>query len=464
MTSPYFQQYLINLGGPANGSMELNVTLYLNFTNLSGLEQFVSEVNSPMSPYFGDYLTPQQFRAMYYPSASVIGQIEAYYSGLGFKVWSYWYAPPLVIVLQGNVSMFEHTFGTMLYEYEFTYPNGSYATFVTNTANPYIPEQFSQYIVHVYGLSYSSDALLSEVNRQDLKTEVTGATQTAGSQISMSSVVTPLNLEQFYGVSELQQMGYTGQGIKIGILGVGESVNMSAVRAFWDRFGIHNPSVVLVNLTPPNGMNPYPEGVEADLDVEWSGGAMAPNATIYDVMQPFNLTGIGDNAVNIELYYMLNVIRPQVISGSWAELQFHHDSGFARIYDLIGLQAVAEGTTIFLGSADSHSIFYLTVMASQYIVSVGGGVYPVLNSTGQIVQQYAWYQPQFSWYGGPVGSGGGNSFFFARPVYQSAETIVVPSTFTNRGGQPDLAMPAAKMLFAFRNFFGVAAAHRLPRP
>ena len=40
------------------------------------------------------------------------------------------------------------------------------------------------------------------------------------------------------------------------------------------------------NLTSSGG-NSYPQGFEADLDVEWAG-AMAPNATICDVMQPFD--------------------------------------------------------------------------------------------------------------------------------------------------------------------------------
>jgi len=101
-------------------------------------------------------------------------------------------------------------------------------------------------------------------------------------------------------------------------------------------------------------------------------------------------------------------------------------------------------------------------MASEYIVSVGG-IYPVLNETGYITGQFGWYQPEYSWYGGPVGSGGGNSFFFARPTYQSSDLIVVPSTFTNRG-QPDIAMPAAKMVFAYRDFFGIAGGTSFATP
>ena len=449
MSDPAFQPYLLNVGA-ANASAPMNVVIYLNMTNLSELQTFDSAVNSPMSPYFHQFLTPQQFMSAHYPNQSTVAAVESYYSSLGLKVWSYTYAP-LAIVVSGTVGEMESAFGVIEFNYYFNYPGAYPSEFMTNTANPYIPAQFNGTILHVYGLSYSTSVLLGGVNQQQVKAGLTAATQVSDPYAS-SNVLTPPNLENYYNVTTLQNAGFTGQGVSIGILGVGEAVSMSSVSKFWNTYGIHNPTVKFVNLTS-NGMNPYREGFEADLDVEWSG-AMAPNATIYDVMVPFNITGIGDNAINLELYYFLNVIHPNVISGSWAELQFHHDSGFAAIYTQIGMQAVAEGTTIFLGSADSHSPLYLTVMASPYIVSVGG-VYTQLNSTGAIVNESGWYQPEYQWYGGPVGSGGGNSLFFSRPLYQSAERIIVPSVYTNRA-QPDISMPSTHLITAVHGRFYVA--------
>ncbi len=439
ITDPELDPYLLNLG-PASPTTQMNITLYLNMTNLSELSIFDSSVNSPLSTDFHQFLTPQEFRTEFYPSDTEISSIMAYYAAEGFKVWNYSYAP-LVVVLSGTAGMFEKAFGVMVYEYAFEYPGVSPTIFLTNTANPYIPAAFGSDIMHVYGLSYSTDVLLSASQ----KGATVAGENAVSSALPSNEILTPPNLENYYNVTQLHEMGLNGTGIKIGILGVGESVNVSSVRDFWDTYGIHNPSLTLVNLTA-NGLNPYPEGFEADLDVEWSG-AMAPNASIYDVMAPFNLTGIGDNAINFELYYYLNVIHPQIISGSWAELQFHHDSGFAEIYDQIGMQAVAEGTTIFLGSADSHSSLYLTVMASQYIVSVGG-VSVTMNSTGAITNETGWYQPEYTWYGGPVGSGGGNSYFYSRPVYQSAERIITPSAFYNRA-QPDISMPSTNLITVF---------------
>lgn len=422
--------------GSAPGNVNLTLTLYLGLSNMGFLQWYVNQVNNPNSPLFHHYMNPSQFRALFYPSSNAINHIESYYSAQGFKVWNYNYAPT-VIVLRGNVSLIENVFNVQEYIYKFL-PNG--AEFITNTANPSVPSQFSS-IFHIYGLSYSTEALLNTGSQQSVKTNTFVQGQVSG-PAGNSFILTPGSVSSFYQVNSLFSNGLTGQNTKIGILGVGQSVNMAAVSMFWNGYGIHNPTVKLINLTS-NGMNPYGEGFEADLDVEWSG-AMAPQATIYDVMQPFNLTGIGNNAVNLELYYMLNVIDPNVVSGSWAELQFHHDAGFAKIYTYIGLQAAAEGITVFLGSADSHNINYLTVMASQYIVSVGG-VYPIMNDTGVMTAQYAWYQPIYNWYGGALGSGGGSSYFFEKPYYQTNSAIQVPAMYVTRG-QPDLAMPASNLI------------------
>jgi thermopsin len=458
LTSSAFSGDLYNLG-PVPDSTPVNVTLYLNMTNLSRLSAFVSSVNSPLSPDFHDYLNSTEFQRMYYPDASVINSIASNYRSQGFKVWSYSYSP-LVLVLSGNAGMILKTFGVTEFDFAFGSTFLQYPTiFMSNAQNPYIPVQMETSIVHVYGMSYSTDALLmAGPHSGSTLTDLQAAP--LNSLNGSTGLLTPTNLANYYGVTELHNMGYSGQGMKIGILGVGESPNISTISEFWNYYGIHRPTVNFINLTS-NGLNPYPEGVEADLDVEWSG-AMAPDATIYDVMQPFNITGIGDNAVNIELYYFLNTIEPQVISGSWAEFQFHHDSGFAQIYNLIGMQAVAEGITIFLGSSDSHLTYYQTVMTSQYIVSVGG-IDPIMNSTGVITGEYGWYQPEFSFYGGAVGSGGGNSFFYPRPLYQTIGRIVVPDRFTMRA-QPDISMPASKMVFAANGFFGVAGGTSFATP
>ncbi len=436
ITNQNFSFDLMNLG-PANGSIVLNLTIYLRLQNLTQLYYYAKILNDPSSKYYREYISPLQFREQYYPSLSVINSIKSYYQQNGFKVWQYSFAP-LVIIISGNISTIEKAFGITLYNYEWL-PTST--VFISNNQNPLIPISFEPYILHIYGLSYSSYALLSSTENYNPKEELTNYEKTS-SPAGGPNTLTPPNLDSFYSVSTLHSLGYMGKNETIGLLGFAANINMNAIHDFWAEYNISFPEVTQINITP-NGQNPYPEGFEDDLDVEWSG-AMAPMAHLYHIVIPFNITGIGNNAVNLEIYYYLNVIDPNIISGSWGELQFHHDMGFAQIYEQMGLQAVTEGITIFLAAGDSHDINYLTVMASKYIVSVGG-VDPVMNLTGQMIYQYGWCVPVSNWYGGYVGGGGGSSFFFSKPSYQISEQISVPSEYSTRG-QPDISMPADHMI------------------
>ena len=271
----------LELIGPAPGNANMTLTLYLGLKNMEFLHWYVDQVNNPNSALFHNYMSPGQFRTLFYPPYPYIRTIENYYSQAGFRVWNYQYAPT-VIVLGGNVSLVESTFHVREYLYKFT-PNG--AVFMTNTANPSVPSEFSD-IFHVYGLSYSSEALLVSGTSLGVKSNAFIEGQ-APSPEGNSYTLTPPNLYSFYQVNKLFENGFSGKGTSIGILGVGQSVDMSAVSTFWNEYGIHNPATKFINLTS-NGKNPYRQGFEADLDVEWSG-ALAPNATIYDVMQPLDL-------------------------------------------------------------------------------------------------------------------------------------------------------------------------------
>ncbi|MEM0157843.1 MAG: thermopsin family protease, partial [Thermoplasmataceae archaeon] len=246
MTDPAFQPYLLNVG-EADPSAPMSVVIYLNMTNLTELQTFDSAVNSPLSPSFHQFLTPQQFMSAYYPSQSTISAVESYYSSQGLKVWSYAYAP-LAIVVSGTVGQIESAFGVIEFNYYFTYPGAYPSEFMTNTANPYIPAQFNGTILHVYGLSYSTDVLLGGVNQQQVKTGLSGISAVSVPYAN-NATLTPPNLENYYNVTTLHNMGYTGKGISIGILGVGEAVNMSSVSEFWNTYGIPNPTVHLINLT-----------------------------------------------------------------------------------------------------------------------------------------------------------------------------------------------------------------------
>ena len=475
-TTPGFD-FLWSIAGPTSGSQVLNLTLYLADTNLTYLEILVNELNTPGNPLYHHYLTPSQFQAQFYPSSTTVNGLENYYRQHGFTVWSYSYAPT-VIVLQANVSTIDTQFELTLENINVssTYAglenSYNYATLhnpvITNLVNPSVPSTYSSLIVSIYGMSYASDIDLNKaaitecvylgggcsqsgtpngtmpgqggvlVAQED---QSSGSLSPAGS----SSLLTPPNIESYYQMNGLVQAGYNGTGQKVGIIGVGQNFVYANEAAFWATYGIYPHNVHLVNLTS-NGLNPYPSGSEQELDLEMVG-EMAPAAGIYDIQAAFNISSIpaqhgslGDDSILLEIYYLLNVVDPNTITSSWGALQFQHGAAYETMYYQIGMQEAAEGITYFEGSSDSHSIYYLIAEEPPFSMSVGG-VDNIMNATGVVQGQYAWYEPTGSFYGLQVGSGGGQSFFYPKPAYQVNEAITVPATYLNRS-MPDLAFPA----------------------
>ncbi len=469
-------QFLFTNTGPVAGNVVLNLTLFLAETNLTYLEVLVSELNTPGTPQYHQYMTPSAFQKEFYPSNTTINNIENYYRLHGFKVWSYSYSP-LTIVLEANVTVIDAQFEVTLYNYNvnLTYAqlenSYNYDTLsnpiITNNADPSVPSTYASQITSIYGLSYASDIDL-------LKAAITACsvcsqsgtpsgtlpgqggvlmTQDAGTPTTnvvsgSSSLLLPAQLQAYYGLTALVGNGYNGTGQKVGIIGVGENfISVADEIKAANTLGIYPRNVHIVNLTA-NGQNTAPTGAEQELDLEMVEFT-SPGAAIYDVQAAFNLStgnhnsqkgSLGDESVMMEIYYFLNVIDPNTITSSWGMLQFQHGTAWATTYVQMGLQATAEGVTYFEGSSDSHSIYYLIGEDSPYFMSVGG-VDPVLSSTGNILGQYAWYQPASSFYGLQVGSGGGQSFFYPKPAYQVSEAVTVPASYVNRS-MPDLSFPA----------------------
>ena len=53
------------LVGPSDGKKQVAVAMYLQLSNVSGLESFIHDLYTPGTASYGRFLTPEQFRADY---------------------------------------------------------------------------------------------------------------------------------------------------------------------------------------------------------------------------------------------------------------------------------------------------------------------------------------------------------------------------------------------------------------
>jgi subtilase family serine protease len=58
------------LVGPSDGKKQVAVAMYLQLNDVSGLESFIHDLYTPGTASYGQFLSPEQFRAAYLPSAS----------------------------------------------------------------------------------------------------------------------------------------------------------------------------------------------------------------------------------------------------------------------------------------------------------------------------------------------------------------------------------------------------------
>src|SRR6266699_6207543 len=66
--------------GRANGNNRILITIYLKLSNESDLQNFVRNLYTPGAPQYRRFLTPEQFRAAWSPTAADLAAVQASFS------------------------------------------------------------------------------------------------------------------------------------------------------------------------------------------------------------------------------------------------------------------------------------------------------------------------------------------------------------------------------------------------
>ena len=201
-------------------------------------------------------------------------------------------------------------------------------------------------------------------------------------------------------------------------------------------------------------------GIEAVLDVEWSGG-IAKGATVNYVF-----TGADDGNVDDATYYAIDQNLAPVLSESWGGCEDGipaSEADLAGIYasaaNLVGMTYVASTGDSGAASCIPNGISGLYVnMPSSFpgVTAVGGTEFPKTSltysggtATGYSASEAVWNESNNPKNG--VGAGGGGiSSVFARPTYQSGiptcsivGSLPTSATASTMRQTPDVAFTAA---------------------
>lgn len=433
---------------PANDRGRVTPSLAMPYMTLNlsrsaaqeaALEKLLVEQQTPGSPNYHQWLTPEEFGEQFGASDADIATMSRWLQSQGLQVISVARGKSW-IAFSGTAAQVETAFQTEIHNYSVK-GESHYA----NASEPSVPAAFAPLVKGIRGLT---DFHLKPraLRASRVKVNYTNAS------FCDSYCVAPGDFATIYDVTPLYSAGINGSGQKIAIAGQIE-VNLSDIEQFRSMFGLpaNDPQMVLVPGSRNPGSNPTSGDLaESDLDLEWSG-AVAQNATVIFVYSTDVMTSV---------QYAIDEALAPVVSVSYGSCELETPSSEYESFVQWADQANAEGITWLAASGDDGgadcddsenpglavdlpgSVPNVTSVGGTEF-NEGGGTYwsATNNANGASALSYI---PEMTWNDSaedeePSASGGGASVLFTKPSWQNVSGV--PSD--NARDVPDVAMNAS---------------------
>jgi len=438
-------QYDTGAVAPDYPMQHMLLTLLPGAAQQDALNQLVEAQHNPESPYYQQWLTPEQYGERFGVSESDADKITAWLQTHGMEVEEVT-AGRRSIVFTGTAAQVESAFHTQIH----TYKIGNQVHHA-NASDPEIPAAFVQVVGGVVSLHDFRSAAMHRP----------AAIPTPATTYGSSYYLSPADFATIYDLGPLYQASITGSGESVAIV-ARSNINIADVRQFRTSFGLpaNDPQIVVNGADP--GIWSTDEETEADLDVEWSG-AVAKNATIQFVVSKSTNSSDG---VDLSAQYIVNHNLAPVMSTSFGLCEAALGSSGNSFLNSLWEQAASQGITVFVSSGDNGAAGCDSASASTategsavnglcstpYSVCVGGTelndtsnpslYWSSSNASGTQASALS-YIPEVVWNesgsGGLWASGGGASIMYAKPSWQSGTGVPADG----RRDVPDVALTAA---------------------
>ncbi len=422
------------------------LTLLPDATQQDALNQLVDAQNNLESPYYHQWLTPEQYGERFGVSDGDTAQIAGWLQGHGMEVEEVT-AGRRSIIFSGTAAQVQEAFHTPIH----TYKIGN-EVHHANAKDPEIPAALVQVVGGVVSLhDFHSQPTHGLVRKPSPDFSSGGAYYLA-----------PADFATIYDLGSLYQQSINGSGQSVAIV-ARSNIQIADARQFRTFFGLPaNDPQIIVNGTDP-GIWSSNEETEADLDVEWSG-AVARSAAIKFVVSKSTNSSDG---VDLSAQYIVNHNLAPVMSTSFGLCEAALGSSGNSFLNSLWQQAAAEGITVFVSSGDSgaagcdsasaasatHGRGVNGLCSTPYSICVGGTEFNDVsnptrywapsNSPGTQASALS-YIPEVVWnVSGPGqglwASGGGASLVYAKPSWQTGPGVPADG----KRDVPDVALTSA---------------------
>lgn len=411
----------------------------------SALDTLIEDQQSPASAKYHQWLSPDQFGAMFGAADSDIAKVEQWLQSQGFSVGEV-SRNRSEIAFSGTIGQVEAAFGT-----EMHYFGSGGETHFAPAGDLTVPAALANAVA---GVGHLND-LKPHSQMRAVSPAALSAHANFTSGQSGSHFVQPGDLAVIYDVNAAYSAGYTGAGQTIVVIGQ-SAVTISDITNFQTAAGVpvRPPTITLM---PGTGVSVLTSGdqSESDLDLEWTS-AIAKGATIN-----FIYTGNAPNTGGAfgALQYAITNRIGNIISSSYGDCEIDVGTSYFGTANAYLQQAAAQGQTIISaagdnGSTDCYQIKTLSIANRQavavdfpadspYVTAMGGTEYPsaaivstnslyftaasgtdVLVSATSYIPEQVWNDDSAT----ALSSGGGGvSIFAPRPSWQTGNGITAGS-------------------------------------
>jgi uncharacterized protein (TIGR03437 family) len=422
----------------------VTLTLGQSDTQKADLERLLVEQQTPGSPNYHRWLTPEQFAQRFGPSDADIARITAWLQSQGLTVTSVargrgW------IAFDGSAAQVESAFGTQLHHYSV-----NNELHFANATEPSIPAALAGAVTAIRGLHDFHPK--ARAHRQSVTPDYV--------QFG-THYLAPGDIATIYDINALYSAGVNGSGQNLAVAGQ-TRVIISNVQLFRNNFNLpaNDPQVMLVPASRDPGIV-MGDVDEAHLDLEWAG-AIARSAHIIYVYSTDVFTST---------QYIIDQNLAPVVSASYGECEVEAFASDFTSLQASARQANAQGITWFAPSGDSGaadcndsqnpglssdlpaSIPEVTGLGGTQFQEGSGNYWvssnsPTGGSTLSYIPEGAWNDSAAA--GLPSATGGGASIFFAKPYWQSVPGV--PGD--NARHVPDVSLSASPSHDGYMIFTG----------
>ena len=408
---------------PAEAQTTLDFSVTLKMHNFAELQSRVA---------WGEIISLDEIASKYYPTPDEYKTVAVWLSSQGFAV-----KPPdkynLSVFASGTVAQIERAFATKFGRVKF-----QGVEYTSALSAPSLPAEVAAPVLGVNGLQpylHPTSALIKLPSQ-------------AQKGISNHPPYTVSEIAKAYGANSANT---NGSGQKIGIV-IDTFPNDSDLTAFWQANGVNQSLNNIEKVQVVGGALPSPSGEET-LDVEWSSG-MASGAKV----RVYATTDLSFAHLDQAYQQIISDLPSQPglrqISMSFGAGEVDVSSTQKQTDAQYYATMTAAGVTVFASSGDwgpydpgYQHITALYPASDPSVTGVGGTSLYLNSSTGAVSSETAWsWDPNRD-----IGTGGGISEFFSRPVWQTG--FGVPSGQTRL--VPDVALVADPNTGAYVYLSGV---------